>query len=83
MVIDAQTIPSIDLTAVGMLDQLAEELAHDGVRLAIARDVGQVRDVIAHAPGDSAAGRPDRLQTYRSLREAIEAVRPSAPEEGA
>ena len=53
VVIDAETMPFIDVTAAEVLDQVARELQADGVRLVIARDVGQVRDVLDTAPGDS------------------------------
>jgi len=49
LVLDAQTTPFIDITAAHMLDELAVTLARDGVRLAIAGDIGQVRDVIRGA----------------------------------
>jgi SulP family sulfate permease len=53
IVIDAETVPFIDVTAAQVLDQVARELGADGVRVVIARNVGQVRDVIHAAPGDS------------------------------
>jgi high affinity sulfate transporter 1 len=53
IVIDAETMPFIDVTAAEVLDQVARELRADGVRMVIARDVGQVRDVLGAAPGDS------------------------------
>ncbi len=53
IVIDAETMPFIDVTAAGVLDQVARELRADGVRLVIARSIGQIRDVLRTAPGDS------------------------------
>ena len=53
IVIDAETMPLIDVTAAQVLDQVARELQANGVRLVIARDVGQVRDVLDAPPGDS------------------------------
>ena len=53
VVIDAETVPFIDVTAAQVLDQVARELQADGVRVVIARNIGQVRDVIHAAPGDS------------------------------
>ena len=53
IVIDAETVPFIDVTAAQVLDQVARELGADGVRVVIARNVGQVRDVIHATPGDS------------------------------
>ena len=53
VVIDAETVPFIDVTATEMLDQVARELTADGIRVVVARNIGQVRDVIHAAPGDS------------------------------
>ena len=53
VVIDAETMPFIDVTAAQILDQVARELQSEGVRVVIARNVGQVRDVIHASPGDS------------------------------
>ena len=47
LVIDAETIAFVDVTAVRMLDVLAGDLARQGVVLAIAHDIGQVRDMLA------------------------------------
>lgn len=69
VVIDAENVPFIDVTAVRVLDRLAEELEHDGVRLLIARDVGQVRDVIHEAGADEGLQR-----VYRSVGAAVEAA---------
>ena len=53
VVVDAETVPFIDVTAAQVLDQLARELKAEGVRMVIARNIGQVRDVIHATPGDS------------------------------
>jgi sulfate permease, SulP family len=53
VVVDAETVPFIDVTAAKILDQLARELQADGIRLVIARNIGQVRDVVGAALGDS------------------------------
>ena len=53
VVVDAETVPFIDVTAAEILDQLARELQGDGIRLVIARNIGQVRDVVGAALGDS------------------------------
>ena len=47
VVLDAATVPSIDVTAADMLAEVREDLAREGVRLEIAHDIGQVRDVLA------------------------------------
>ena len=53
VVIDAETVPFIDVTAAEVLDQVARELQADDVRLVMARNIGQVRDVVHAAPGES------------------------------
>lgn len=50
VVLDAETMPYIDVTAASMLVRLTEELERRGVTLVIARDIGQVRDVLETAP---------------------------------
>ncbi|HEV7758098.1 MAG TPA: SulP family inorganic anion transporter, partial [Acidimicrobiales bacterium] len=69
VILDAETVPFIDLTAVRMLDGLADDLAADGIRLAIARDVGQVRDIVGEA-----ARSPGLRRTYPSVRAALTAL---------
>lgn len=46
VVIDAETIPTVDVTAVRMLIELGERLSEQGVVLALARNIGQVRDLM-------------------------------------
>jgi high affinity sulfate transporter 1 len=46
VVLDAETIPFVDVTAAEMLRALSEDLERRAVRLLIARDIGQVRDVL-------------------------------------
>jgi len=46
VVLDAETVPYVDVGVVRMLDGLAEGLEPRGVQLLLARDVGQVRDVL-------------------------------------
>jgi len=46
---DGRTSPSIDVSAVDMLVQLRADLRRQGVDLALAQEVGQVRDVLSHA----------------------------------
>ena len=54
VVLDAEAVAFIDVTAVRMLDELASDMARDGQRLVIAHDVGQVEDLLAldHAGTD-------------------------------
>ncbi|WP_433504798.1 SulP family inorganic anion transporter [Pseudonocardia halophobica] len=49
VVLDAETSPFIDITAAQMLAQLAGSLRRNGIDLRIARDIGQVRDVMRTA----------------------------------
>jgi sulfate permease, SulP family len=49
VVLDAETTPFIDVSASRMLTALDQDLRARGVRLLIARDVGQFRDVLSHA----------------------------------
>jgi len=69
VVIDAETVPFIDVTAARMIATLAEELRRRSVRLLIARDTGQVRDLLA-----SAVDQPDLARAYTSVQEAVEAA---------
>jgi MFS superfamily sulfate permease-like transporter len=52
VVLDAETVPFIDVTAAQTLAQLRGDLERDGVRLLVARDVGQVRDVLRREDGE-------------------------------
>ena len=47
VVLDAVTMPFVDVTAAQMLAQLRDELERDGVRLEVVHEIGQVRDVMA------------------------------------
>ena len=62
VVLDAASVPAIDVTAVTMLVELAEELARDGVELVLARDIAAVRDLVrlAKARRCFGASRPCR-----------------------
>jgi SulP family sulfate permease len=67
--LDAQTIPAIDFTASHMLVDLSHTLHRQGKRLVLARQVGQVRDVLAK---DRA---PTAIEIYPSVRAAVDALR--------
>ncbi len=69
VIVDAETMPSVDVTAVQMLTELAATLADDGVTLVMARDIGQVRDLLP-AEGEVPA-------VYGDIPEAIAAVHAS------
>jgi MFS superfamily sulfate permease-like transporter len=74
VVLDAETIPFIDVTAARMLDELAGDLRRRGVRLAIARDVGEVRDVLARAASEA-----ELHEVYATVGEAVAATRDPVP----
>jgi hypothetical protein len=56
VVLDCETIPFVDVTAARMLGEVTADLQRTGVRLVIARDIGQVRDVFAVAEGPGGPG---------------------------
>ena len=69
VVLDAETVPFIDFTAATMLAELAAEVERDGVALLIARDIGQVGDVLRGV----ADGPP--IRTYPTVEDAVDASR--------
>jgi anti-anti-sigma factor len=73
VVLDAETVPSIDITAVSMLTTLAEDLRRDGIELVLARDVEAVRDLVRLAESDAP------LHTYPTVRAAVEALQGDPP----
>jgi len=78
IVLDAEPAPFIDVSAARMLVQLNEDLQRSGVRLVIARDVGQVRDVLRRAEGGAALP-----PAYPTVQDAVEAVaEPESPGSG-
>jgi anti-anti-sigma factor len=70
VVLDAQTMPFIDVSAARMLRELAEDLRRRDVALVIARDIGQVRDVLRRADGGADA----LVQVHASIQDAVDAV---------
>ena len=67
--LDAETIPAIDFTAAHMLIELGRDLQRQGKRLVLARQVGQVRDILATERG------PTAIEIYPSARAAVDALR--------
>lgn len=51
VVLDLASVPVIDVSAVDMLIGLNDELRERGIALCVARDIGQVRDVLQTAGG--------------------------------
>jgi high affinity sulfate transporter 1 len=69
VILDAETVPSIDVSAARMLGALAADLRRDGIVLVVARDVGQVRDVLRRTDGG-----PDAVRAFPTVQAAVEAV---------
>jgi SulP family sulfate permease len=69
IVIDAETVPFIDVTAAQMLAALAEDLQRDGIALILAREVGQVRDVLSLTEGETPV-----IRAYPSVQAAVDAA---------
>ena len=55
IVLDARSVPFVDVTAARMLVELTATLATRGVTLVVARDIGQVRDVLRATDGAAPA----------------------------
>jgi high affinity sulfate transporter 1 len=74
VVLDLEAVPTIDVSAIDMLVQLAEDLTAADIRLLIARDIGQVSDLFKSA----GAGRLlDHL--YPTVRAAVAACDAAPP----
>jgi MFS superfamily sulfate permease-like transporter len=71
VVLDAQTVPFVDVTAAEMLTQLRDEQASQGVTLLLARDVGQVRDVLRQSDTTDDAG---SRRVFATVEEAVGAA---------
>jgi sulfate permease, SulP family len=72
IVLDCQTVPVIDVTAGRMLDELDRSLRERGIRLVIARGVGQVRDILTVTRQRDAP----EIEQYPTVRAAVTAVTP-------
>jgi SulP family sulfate permease len=68
IVLDAETVPAIDVTALAMLVELADDLRRGGVELVLARDVGVVRDLVRLQEGDGA------LRSFPTVQAAVDAL---------
>jgi SulP family sulfate permease len=64
VVLDAETSAFVDVTAARMLVEVGQDLERDGKTLAIAHDVGQVRDVMGE----------DAPKAYPSVQAAVDAL---------
>ncbi|WP_433365019.1 SulP family inorganic anion transporter [Actinoplanes sp. CA-142083] len=70
VVIDAETLPTIDVSGARMLAGMAEELERRHMSLLLAKSIGQVRDVL------HTADTPATPQWYPTIDDAVSAVRP-------
>jgi sulfate permease, SulP family len=70
VVLDAETTPFVDVTAARMLVDLSRDLSRDGVRLLLALDIGQVRDLLRRAEVADPLG-----HFYQTVEEAVAAAR--------
>ena len=70
VVVDAESVPFVDVTALSMLVEVGEELDEVGVVLAFAHGIGQVADVIDDQPGAD-----DHLRLFPTVEAAVEALR--------
>jgi high affinity sulfate transporter 1 len=72
VVLDAETIPFIDVTSARMLAELSADLRRRQIRLLIARDIGQVRDILRRVVDD-----PDLRHSYPTIQAAVEDAVPT------
>jgi high affinity sulfate transporter 1 len=70
VVLDAEAVAFVDVTAADMLATLTGELAATGVELVVANGVGQVRDTLRETSFEGTTGR----RTYPTVDEAIAAI---------
>ena len=75
VVVDAGSVPTIDITAADMLAQLAVDLERRGIGLTVARDLGQVRDVLRHSEAAELAA-----TFHPTVDAAVAAVSSAAPD---
>lgn len=78
IVLDAESIPFVDISAARMLDEVATELREGGVRLLLVHDLGQVRDVLRAVVGEGS----ELQAVYPTIAEALAAVQPHLPSPG-
>jgi high affinity sulfate transporter 1 len=77
VVLDAESVPAVDVTAARMLADLADQLEGDAVHLVVAREVGQVRDVLSVAEPERKA-----IEVYPTVSAAVEAFSAGPPSSG-
>ncbi len=67
--LDAASVAFLDVTAAEMLSQAAEDLHARGVELLVARDIGEVRDVLRDTCDEHELAR-----VYRTVQAAVDAA---------
>jgi high affinity sulfate transporter 1 len=78
IVLDMETVPGADVSAVRMLAEVREDLERTGVRLVLARDIGGIRDIMRRELG------PDALRdVYPTVRAAVDGLQAPQNETGA
>ena len=70
IVLDAESIPFVDISAARMLGDAAAELRERGVALLLVHDVGQVRDVLRAVVGED----PALQAVYPTIADALAAI---------
>jgi MFS superfamily sulfate permease-like transporter len=72
VILDAESIPFVDVTAAKMLQELAADLARSDVQFVIAHELGQVGDILTAEPSQS------ELTFYPTVDAALAAIGPTA-----
>ncbi|MET0579837.1 MAG: SulP family inorganic anion transporter, partial [Ilumatobacteraceae bacterium] len=72
VVLDAEAIAFVDVTALRMLDELADDLHRNGQQLILAHDLGQVGDLLAQHPDSE-------IEVQPTIADAIEAINADRP----
>ena len=67
---DAASVPAIDVTAVTMLVELAEDLRRDGIELVLAGDIAAVRDLVRLREGETG------LRSFPTVQAAVDELMP-------
>jgi sulfate permease, SulP family len=70
IVLDAEAMAFVDVSAADMLRELSDQLEREGVHFFLARDIGQVRDVMRRT-----AGEPEAERVYPTVQAAVDAAR--------
>jgi sulfate permease, SulP family len=71
VIIDAETVPMIDVTAASAIIEMYEDLQGRGIQLVVARDIGQLRDLLRV---DAAQRSVELPPLYPTVRAAVEAL---------